>query len=218
MAKRSLPESAGIYGIKSKISGKYYVGRSLNIPKRFKSHLRNLKGNKHDNYLLQQEWNLHGPDNFELEILDTSANTRNKLERLEIQWIKEFREKDISLNISNGGKSAVEHTLSEIRRGKYDFVTKKMKEDIYAFTKKKIKYGEISNELRKMGYQLPFNIPVSYVLILRKDFIVKQVEEQLAKNKTIEEICQLLNLTERKIELAYNEGFKQSFGKKYGAL
>ena len=47
----------GIYKIINKVNGKYYVGSSLNINKRWSVHKSALSKNKHHNDHLQNAWN-----------------------------------------------------------------------------------------------------------------------------------------------------------------
>jgi group I intron endonuclease len=61
--------TCGIYGIRNKINNKLYIGQSINIEKRYASHLRQLKNNKHVNKHLQSSYLKYGADNFELIIL-----------------------------------------------------------------------------------------------------------------------------------------------------
>jgi len=58
----------GIYRIKNKHNGKFYLGSSDNIQRRFSRHLNDLCKNKHDNAHLQRSWNKHGSDAFTLEM------------------------------------------------------------------------------------------------------------------------------------------------------
>lgn len=60
----------GIYKIRNKLNGKFYIGSSSNIPRRWRDgHLNKLNKNKHDNQHLQNSWNKYGKDTFEIEIL-----------------------------------------------------------------------------------------------------------------------------------------------------
>ena len=56
---------AGIYGIRNSISGKWYVGSSINIQRRWKKHIQRLRTNKHENIKLQRAWNKYGENAWE---------------------------------------------------------------------------------------------------------------------------------------------------------
>ena len=55
----------GIYCIKNIISGKMYIGSSINIECRWKQHRYQLNTNRHKNHYLQHSWNNHGEGSFE---------------------------------------------------------------------------------------------------------------------------------------------------------
>jgi group I intron endonuclease len=56
--------NCGIYKITNKINNKCYIGSSVNILERFKSHRNKLKSNKHINNYFQNAYNKHGINNF----------------------------------------------------------------------------------------------------------------------------------------------------------
>lgn len=60
----------GIYKILNKVNGKFYVGSSTNITKRWWTHKTELKSGKHCNIHLQSSWNLHGENSFEFSIVE----------------------------------------------------------------------------------------------------------------------------------------------------
>ena len=59
---------SGIYLIINTINGKFYIGSSCDIPRRFRSHRKCLNKNTHDNIHLQNAWNKYGESNFSFEI------------------------------------------------------------------------------------------------------------------------------------------------------
>lgn len=52
--------ACGIYKIMNNINGKFYIGSSTDIHRRYQRHLADLKKDKHDNSHLQNAWNLYG--------------------------------------------------------------------------------------------------------------------------------------------------------------
>lgn len=60
----------GIYKILNKCNGKYYIGSSIDIFKRFQTHKNALIKDKHHSRLLQRSWNSFGKDAFEFIILE----------------------------------------------------------------------------------------------------------------------------------------------------
>jgi group I intron endonuclease len=61
--------TVGIYKIRNKLNGKFYIGSSVDISRRFSHHQLDLSKNKHDNPHLQNAWNKYGGENFEFEIV-----------------------------------------------------------------------------------------------------------------------------------------------------
>ena len=67
MAKQKL---CGVYKIINKVNGKFYIGSSKNIYKRWDQHRNSLRNHCHDNEYLQNAWNKYGENNFEFEIIE----------------------------------------------------------------------------------------------------------------------------------------------------
>lgn len=74
---------SGIYQIK--INNSFYIGSSKNIQRRYWEHLWKLKNKKHPNIHLQNLYNKHGEEKFELFILENC--TINCLIEREQYWI-----------------------------------------------------------------------------------------------------------------------------------
>lgn len=60
---------SGIYKIINKIDGKYYVGSSYDVKKRWRSHVNDLRRRIHPNIYLQRAWNKFGENSFEFILL-----------------------------------------------------------------------------------------------------------------------------------------------------
>ena len=60
----------GIYKIENKLNHKVYIGQSVNIERRFKSHRLLLDRGTHINKHLQGAWKKYGKDSFEFSILE----------------------------------------------------------------------------------------------------------------------------------------------------
>ena len=74
----------GIYKIINLVNGKFYIGSSKNLMKRWGDHLYRLRNNKHLNKHLQNAYNKYGESSFAFVIIE-SNNTWNE---------KELREKE----------------------------------------------------------------------------------------------------------------------------
>jgi group I intron endonuclease len=64
----------GIYKIRNKINGKFYIGSSININHRWTIHTNSLKRGDHHSIVLQRAWDKYGPDNFIFEIIEETSN------------------------------------------------------------------------------------------------------------------------------------------------
>ena len=101
----------GIYLIKCKSEDKVYIGQSNDIKKRYRSHIQDLRKNKHPNSYLQKAFNCYGENDFSLEILyelDNETFDRNKLYELEMKYISLYNSTDRTkgFNIESGGMSS----------------------------------------------------------------------------------------------------------------
>jgi group I intron endonuclease len=59
----------GVYKIRNTVSGKFYIGSSVCIRKRFAQHRSALNRGSHQNSHLQFSWNKYGKSVFEFEVL-----------------------------------------------------------------------------------------------------------------------------------------------------
>ena len=93
----------GIYKIKSKTSGKVYIGQSKDLYKRIDGHKNLLKNNKHSNKHLQRSYNIYGIDDFTYEIIEI-CNEEN-IDEKEIYWINHYNSCDgnFGYNSESGG-------------------------------------------------------------------------------------------------------------------
>lgn len=82
----------GVYVIRHVDSGKVYVGSSIDITRRLKTHLSNLRNGKHRNSHLQRAWDKHGERAFTTDILTVTC--RHELVVMEQKWIDVLRAAD----------------------------------------------------------------------------------------------------------------------------
>lgn len=81
--------TCGIYSIKNNISGKEYVGSSINVERRMKQHLYRLNKNIHENVILQRSYNKHGKDAFIFTLLEETTR-KDKISR-ERYWVSQLK-------------------------------------------------------------------------------------------------------------------------------
>lgn len=79
-----------IYCIRNRATGRVYVGMTKNPTRRFEQHLSALRGGRHKNELMQEDFCKYG-NVFSLEILSTDAHCQ---EHAEQKWILKFKSYD----------------------------------------------------------------------------------------------------------------------------
>jgi len=94
----------GVYKISNILSGRYYIGYSTNINRRFTVHRSKLKKNCHDNIFLQRAYNLDGEDKFKYEIIH-KCDTEEEAKEIELQYLTDLNIRNIiyNLNFNNSG-------------------------------------------------------------------------------------------------------------------
>jgi len=80
----------GVYKITNLVTGKVYIGSSINIELRWREHKRDLLRNKHHSTKLQRSYNIHGINNFTFEILVECKKDKNTIINLEQYYIDKF--------------------------------------------------------------------------------------------------------------------------------
>ena len=91
----------GIYGLKNKINGKWYVGYSDNIEKRWDRAYRR-KGCRRQQKIYAA-LKKYGYDAFEKIVLEECSNDRSTWGPLETKWIKYYDSIEHGYNIAEGG-------------------------------------------------------------------------------------------------------------------
>lgn len=82
MSKRE--KIGGIYCIYNTYNKRVYIGRSLDVVKRFQTHYRDLRKEEHANLFLQRDYNIYGPSVFKCLVLeDLSSSSENEMVAVE---------------------------------------------------------------------------------------------------------------------------------------
>lgn len=120
--------TCGVYSIKNKISGKHYVGQSIQIEGRWRLHRNELNGNRHHNSHLQNAWNLHGESAFEFLVLQECEADKAVLAEAEQQWLDTLRSADrrFGYNIAAVAASNLGITRSPEARARMSAAKKRM--------------------------------------------------------------------------------------------
>ena len=104
------PPTIGVYKISNILSGRYYIGYSTNIERRFCVHRSKLRKNCHDNIFLQRAYNLDGEDNYRYDIIHI-CDTEEEAKEIELKYLTDLsiREKLYNLNYNNSGGDLISH-------------------------------------------------------------------------------------------------------------
>ena len=79
----------GIYRILNKVNGKFYIGSSVNIVKRWWEHKKSLRLGIHVNAHLQRSWNEYGEESFVFEFYEDLGHlTENEIAKREKEFIQ----------------------------------------------------------------------------------------------------------------------------------
>ncbi len=101
---------SGIYKIENTTTGEFYIGSSVDIQKRWKSHNSDLCAGRHCNCYLQCLWDKYGKDSFVWVILEETESIRMSLIEREQFYIEAFHP---TLNINPFATNNMGRTLSE---------------------------------------------------------------------------------------------------------
>lgn len=107
---------SGVYTITNLVTGRVYVGSSMNIKERWYKHRNDLKGNKHRNSYLQNSWNKYGSKCFKFSIVEILNNPiKEELAEYEEAWFQYYKEEGLVYNLrkitwSNLGIKLPPHT------------------------------------------------------------------------------------------------------------
>ena len=142
----------GVYRISNNLSGRYYIGYSTNIERRFTVHRSKLKQNCHDNIFLQRAYNLDREDKFKYDIIHV-CDTEGEAKEIELQYLTDLsiRDKLYNLNYNNsGGDLLTHHPNKEEIRNK---ILSSHKETISKMTpeERKQKYGKLGENNGMFG-------------------------------------------------------------------
>lgn len=79
---------SGVYSIKNVVTGKSYVGSSVDMQCRRRVHFRHLRRGTHHSVKLQSSWAKHGEVAFVFEVLELVPREEGALRAAEQRWIE----------------------------------------------------------------------------------------------------------------------------------
>jgi group I intron endonuclease len=83
------PIKPGVYVIRNKTNGHFYIGSTTNLRQRKDQHLWGLRANRHHNPHLQNAWNKYGEENFEFLVTEVVI-AADDIVAVEQRWIDGF--------------------------------------------------------------------------------------------------------------------------------
>lgn len=108
----------GVYKILNHKNGKFYIGSSINIEKRFNSHRKELIAGTHNNKHLQNAWNKYGENSFEFLVVEEVADIK-ELRNRETYYLQitNCTNPDIGYNLLNNANIGLGvHASAEVRQ------------------------------------------------------------------------------------------------------
>lgn len=154
---------SGIYKIVNKVNGKYYIGSSEDIERRWiRCHRKCLRGGYHRNIHFQRSWNKCGENNFELIIVEIVNPIREILLNVEQKYLDTAsRERNKSYNltfVAGGGNlgKEVSKKISLSLKGKTVPLERREKIKNSTLGKKNHFYGKHHTEEQKKKWSLIF--------------------------------------------------------------
>jgi group I intron endonuclease len=176
---------SGIYQIKNKINGNFYIGSSKNIYNRKSCHLAQLRENRHHSKYLQRSYNKYGGENFEFTILLVCENF--ELLRYEQFFLDNYHPKYNSYPIAGSpfgitGRHHSEETKRKIGEGnKGKVISEYARKCVAEANKKRVISEETRNKMRlsKLGSKNTFwgKKPTEEVLRKKAENRLKKKEQ-----------------------------------------
>lgn len=117
---------SGIYQIYNKVNDKRYIGQAVDISKRLKNHIHELRNNKHINVFLQKDFNEYGEESlvFEpLKIIDEEF-----LNVMEKYFIDKYNTTNNGYNISSGNRTLKKNFKKRLELEKLESEFEKLNE------------------------------------------------------------------------------------------
>lgn len=101
-----------IYQIYNKQTNQSYIGQTMDINRRKRTHFCALDGNRHENPKLQASWNKYGADAFEFNYWSFELASLEELNQLECDYIEKYEGLTRGYNlVPGGGKPPLHQTV-----------------------------------------------------------------------------------------------------------
>jgi len=126
----------GVYKISNTLcpEGKYYIGYSCNIRKRWGIHKSTLRGGNHCNIRMQRAYEKYGSDSFDYEILQECEN-EEEAKNIELSYLEDLTIRDKLYNLHYNSSGGDMLTFHPDREQIIEKRVKEQKEQISKMTK-----------------------------------------------------------------------------------
>ena len=177
----------GVYKILNCKNGKFYIGSSVNVEKRFNSHRKELIANCHNNSHLQHAWNKYGEDAFEFSVIE-EVQDKQKLRERETYYLKitNCTDRNIGYNLLDNANiglgvqasEEVRHKISEACSGSKNgnYGRKHTEEELIKMRNNRWGIGYVCKPRKKGKQKSPDELRESY----------KRISEYM-KNRVVSE-------------------------------
>ena len=92
-----------IYKITNTQTNQNYIGQTIDINRRKRTHFNRLNNQSHDNPKLQASWNKYGKENFSFEYWEFDISSAEELNSLECEYIDKYEGLTEGFNLIPGG-------------------------------------------------------------------------------------------------------------------
>lgn len=92
-----------IYKITNTQTNQNYIGQTIDINRRKRTHFNRLNNQSHDNPKLQASWNKYGKENFSFEYWEFNISSAEELNSLECEYIDKYEGLTEGFNLIPGG-------------------------------------------------------------------------------------------------------------------
>lgn len=113
---------SGIYCLKNLISGKMYIGQSVDIYGRWKEHMSTLRAGRHASHYLQNSFNKHGEKVFLHGVIEHC--TKEELNEREYYWINFYDAYNKGYNQTIPNPRTGKRTFTEEDKLKHSIISK----------------------------------------------------------------------------------------------
>jgi len=108
-------KKSGIYCILNTVNGKFYIGSTTNLWRRYKNHFNDLSKNQHHSVYLQRAFNKYGNEAFEFHVLEVVEKEEGiyLIEQKYLDFLKPYN-RQIGYNVENHVSIRSKETIAKI--------------------------------------------------------------------------------------------------------